>query len=177
MRSMGLTNAEIADQMDLHPNTISNYIHTALKRVEVEEASQIKLIQHLRLEHYHAVLARRINEGDDKAISLGLQIHDRIAHLHGIQAAHTERTTTNTSNTLVMIGGDKTEMMDSLRSHIAMREAREAALTNTVEAVVIDDDTTDTDITQALHHEDLTPEEAPPPPSQDSHGSSTPHAP
>ena len=85
-RLAGMTYAQIGEQLQVTEAAARSLVQRALDRVEQHTADEMREVENQRLDRAQAAIWPRVLRGDDKAVSLYLQISDRRSRLNGLNA-------------------------------------------------------------------------------------------
>lgn len=86
MRRDGMTLRQIGAHFDMHHSSVIDAINRALRDIVEEPARDLITREDERLDHYLAVLAPKITDGDDRAVNTAVRISESRRKLHGLDA-------------------------------------------------------------------------------------------
>lgn len=117
LKLAGASYSQIAERLGYsHPNSAYEAVKRAMERLPNPEAETLRRVHHARLEHLLMVQWPEATQGDPKATQTALAIMDRLAKLHGLDAAtqHEHHVSGAITQVLVAEGG-KDEFIAALR--------------------------------------------------------------
>ena len=84
LRLAGMTYEQIGERLEVSPSKAQGLVSRALQRAERGPVDQMRELENQRLDRAQAAIWPRVLRGEDKAVSLYLQISDRRAKLNGL---------------------------------------------------------------------------------------------
>lgn len=86
LRLAGMTYAQIGERLQVTERTARSIVNRSLDRTEQSNADRMREVENQRLDRAQAAIWPRVLRGEDKAVSLFLQISDRRARINGLNA-------------------------------------------------------------------------------------------
>lgn len=166
LRKFGLSFVQIAEELGYaSPETARNAVKRALEMVPAEDASELRQINHQRLESFVLALWPKTQTGDVSAINTALNVMDKIDKLFGTEAAQQHNVDVTVGGVL-QIGVDRDQYINGLKRVAGIVDADNADLESLIPPDAIDVSTTPVEIPEKAASTVSLPE----PPTNGKHG-------